>query len=112
MVSSSEFVLVVGEWEYEFALQIIEHYSSIVWLPSLVMLLQSIGRQNFSRDLFMELMLALHFISQKLQDLELSSNINTGENSDNIQVLDLYHFDVNSLDEDVVLQAVFIWFCI
>ncbi|KAK4787741.1 hypothetical protein SAY86_011574 [Trapa natans] len=85
VVSPSEFMLAVGEWEYVFALQIIEHYSSIVWIPSLVMLLERIEGRSFSRDLFMELLLSVHLISQKLQDPELSMNLNTEQNSEDIQ---------------------------
>lgn len=89
MVSSSEFMSVIEEWEYGFALQVTDHYSSVVWLPSLAILLQRIGGLSLSRELFMELLLVMHFISQKLQDPELTMNLDTGENSEKIQVLDL-----------------------
>ncbi|XP_031392129.1 uncharacterized protein At3g06530 isoform X2 [Punica granatum] len=85
-VNSPEFMSVIEkEWEYGFAVQICEHYSSIVWLPALAVLLKHVGGGSLSRELFIELLLAMHFISQKLQDPELSMVLDSGENSDNIQ---------------------------
>ncbi|KAK3217661.1 hypothetical protein Dsin_011631 [Dipteronia sinensis] len=72
------------EWEYVFAMQVCEQYSCIVWLPSLVMLLQQIGR-NLNQDTFVELQFAMKFILQKLQDPEFAFKLDSKEDSDNIQ---------------------------
>ncbi|KAK1577185.1 hypothetical protein Q3G72_019640 [Acer saccharum] len=72
------------EWEYVFAMQVCEQYSCIIWLPSLVMLLQQIGR-NLNQDTFVELLFAMKFILQKLQNPEFAFKLDSKEDSDNIQ---------------------------
>lgn len=74
------------EWEYVFALQIYEQYSCIVWLPSLVMLLQQVRNGNQCQELFLELLLAMQFILHKLRDPEFSFKLESREDSDIVQV--------------------------
>lgn len=74
------------EWEYVFAVQICEQYSCLIWLPALVMLLQRIRKGNLCQELFMELLLALQFTLHKMQDPEFAFKLQSGEDSDDIQV--------------------------
>lgn len=71
------------EWEYKFAVQICEQYTSTTWLPSLVMLLQQLGNDQ---GLFLDLFIAMQFTSHKLQDPEFLFKIESGEDADTIQV--------------------------
>ncbi|XP_043702680.1 uncharacterized protein At3g06530, partial [Telopea speciosissima] len=86
------------EWEYIFALQVCEQYSCMIWLPSLVMLLQQIGTVDQSQVQFMELLCAMQFILYKLQDTELVFKLESGEESDDIQKI------LGALVEQVVLH--------
>ena len=74
------------QWEYAFALQISEQYSCMVWLPSLVTLLQKIEMGAWDKKLFVRLLVAMQFISDKLQDPELAFKLKSGEDVNNIQV--------------------------
>lgn len=74
------------EWEFNFAIQTYEQYSCLIWLSSLVVLLRKIGKSNQGEEYFLELLLAMQFISHKLQDPELSFKLETMTDSDNIQV--------------------------
>ncbi|KAI3912933.1 hypothetical protein MKW92_025813 [Papaver armeniacum] len=58
------------EWEYLFATQLCEQYSCIIWLPSLVSLLQQISAGNQSEEQLAELLLGMQFVALKLQDTE------------------------------------------
>ncbi|EOA29708.1 hypothetical protein CARUB_v10012793mg [Capsella rubella] len=58
------------EWEYAFAMEICEQYSSSTWLSSLVMLLQTISKDR--KQCFLQMRLVLEFIFQKLQDPEFA----------------------------------------
>lgn len=78
------------EWEYAFAVRLCEQYSCTIWLPSLVLLLQRIGMGNMNLELVAELLFAIQFTLQKLQDPELAFKIKSGENSENIQVHSLH----------------------
>lgn len=80
------------EWEYVFAVQICEQYSCLIWLPALVLLLQQMGKNNLCQDLCMELLLALQFILLKMQDPEFALKLESGEDSDGIQVQMLSFF--------------------
>ncbi|XP_010275398.1 PREDICTED: uncharacterized protein At3g06530 isoform X2 [Nelumbo nucifera] len=73
------------EWEYTFAVQVVEQYSCIIWLPSLGILIQQIGKHNECQQQFMELLIALQFILHKLRDTELIFKIESGEDSESIQ---------------------------
>ncbi|OVA04123.1 BP28 [Macleaya cordata] len=73
------------EWEYLFATQLSEQYSCMIWLPSLVVLLQQIWMDNQSQEQFAELLLAMQFVHNKLQDTELVFKLESGEDSDDIQ---------------------------
>lgn len=50
------------------------------------MLLQRIVVSDSDATLFMEQLVAMHFISNKLQDPEIAFKLDSGEDSDNIQV--------------------------
>ncbi|KAJ1389579.1 U3 small nucleolar RNA-associated protein 10 [Sesbania bispinosa] len=73
------------EWEYKFAVQICEQYTSMTWLPSIVMLLEQRGNKNIDQALFLELFLALQFSLQKLQDPEFLFKLESGEDTVVIQ---------------------------
>ncbi|KAL0799472.1 hypothetical protein Bca101_054647 [Brassica carinata] len=60
------------EWEYAFAVEICEQYTSSTWLSSLVMLLQTISKDSSSKKCFFQMRLVLEFIFQKLQDPEFA----------------------------------------
>lgn len=71
--TSESFTSVVKrEWEYAFAVEICEQYSSSTWLSSLVMLLQTISKEISSKQSFFQMRLVLEFIFQKLQDPEFA----------------------------------------
>nr|VDC92768.1 unnamed protein product [Brassica oleracea] len=73
-VQTSESFLfdVKREWEYAFAVEICEQYTSSTWLSSLVMLLQTISKDSSSKECFFQMRLVLEFIFQKLQDPEFA----------------------------------------
>lgn len=74
------------EWEYKFAVQICEQYTSMTWLPSLVMLLEQRGNRNVDQALLLELFLAMQFSLQKLQNPEFLFKLESGEDTVVIQV--------------------------
>ncbi|KAF5456236.1 hypothetical protein F2P56_025737 [Juglans regia] len=78
-------VLMHKEWEYDFAFQICEQYSCLIWLPALVLLLQQIGKGNLCQELFMELLFALQFTVHKMEGPEFAVKLESGEDSDDIQ---------------------------
>lgn len=73
------------EWEFVFARQICDQYSCIIWLSSLVKMLQQIGSGGWSEQLFMEMLVAELFISDKLQDPEIEFKHDSGESSNDLQ---------------------------
>ncbi|XP_057441205.1 uncharacterized protein At3g06530 isoform X2 [Lotus japonicus] len=73
------------EWEYKFAVQICEQYTSMTWLPSLVMLLEQRGNRNVDQALLLELFLAMQFSLQKLQNPEFLFKLESGEDTVVIQ---------------------------
>lgn len=77
---------ITQEWEYVLAMQICEQYSCMIWFPSLVMLLQQIEVGDQCQELFLELLAATQFILHKLQDPEIAFKLESGEDSDKIQV--------------------------
>lgn len=78
--------LITTQWEYLFAVDLLEKYSCTVWLPSILLLLQQIVVSDSDATLFMEQLVAMHFISNKLQDPEIAFKLDSGEDSDNIQL--------------------------
>lgn len=78
------------EWEFAFAVRLCEQYSCTIWLPSLVMFLQRIKMGHTSVELFMELLFAFLFTLQKLQDPEFAFKLESGEDSEIIQVDNLH----------------------
>nr|GMD68865.1 uncharacterized protein At3g06530 isoform X1 [Ipomoea batatas] len=73
------------EWEYAFAVLLSEQYPCTVWLPSIAILLQKIGIDCKSEELFMVLVVAEHFVSNKLQDPEIAFMLDSGDGSESIQ---------------------------
>lgn len=87
--------VVKREWEYAFAVEICEQYSSSTWLSSLVMLLQTISKDSASKQCFLQMRLVLEFIFQKLQDPEFAFAVSLEPRnnvSDGIQVKSLVQF--------------------
>lgn len=82
--------VVNSRWQYLFAQQLSEQYSCAIWLPSTVSLLQKIEKKNepntMNEQLFMQLIVSIQFVSDKLLDPEIAFKIDTGEDSDIIQV--------------------------
>ncbi|XWS47704.1 hypothetical protein CRYUN_Cryun13aG0007000 [Craigia yunnanensis] len=73
------------DWEYAFAMQICGQYSCLIWLPSLVMILQLMGQDDLSQQLVVQLLFAMDFVLHKLQDPEFALKLESRENSDSIQ---------------------------
>lgn len=73
------------QWEYTFALQISGQYSCMVWLPSLVTMLQKIGMGTWDPQFAVELLVAMQFIRDKLQDPEIAFKLKSGEGVNSIQ---------------------------
>ncbi|XP_058207523.1 uncharacterized protein At3g06530 isoform X3 [Rhododendron vialii] len=73
------------EWEFVFAMRISEQYSCMIWLPSLVKLLQQIEIGTCGVQSFKELLVAMQFISDKLLDPEITFKLSSGEESDDVQ---------------------------
>ncbi|XVE56436.1 hypothetical protein DITRI_Ditri04bG0009000 [Diplodiscus trichospermus] len=73
------------DWEYTFAMQICGQYSCLIWLPSLVMILQLMGHGDLSQELVMQLLFAMDFVLHKLQDPEFALMLESRDNSDSIQ---------------------------
>uniref|UniRef100_A0A803NS19 BP28 C-terminal domain-containing protein n=1 Tax=Cannabis sativa TaxID=3483 RepID=A0A803NS19_CANSA len=71
------------EWEYVFALQICEQYPCLIWLPSVVMLLQQVGTGSLRQEMFVELLFVIQFTQHKLHDPEFALKLE----SENVQVL-------------------------
>lgn len=90
LAADSSITSMKTEWEYAFSVRLCEQYSCTIWLPSLVLLLQRIGMGNMSLELISELLFAIQFTLQKLQDPELAFKIKSGENSETIQVHSLH----------------------
>ncbi|KAL0382271.1 UNVERIFIED_CONTAM: hypothetical protein Scaly_0514400 [Sesamum calycinum] len=72
-------LVISKQWEYEFALQLCEQYSCTIWLPSLILALQKIGSNGLSEDTFMQMLVAMQFVANKLRDPEISYKLETDE---------------------------------
>ncbi|KAF5193642.1 U3 small nucleolar rna-associated protein [Thalictrum thalictroides] len=83
--SVSSASLVLNEWEYKFAMQVCTQYSCMIWLPSLVLLLKQVRVCDKSQNQITELLLAMKFVLQKLQDTELVFKLESEEDLDEIQ---------------------------
>ncbi|XP_020693820.1 uncharacterized protein At3g06530 isoform X3 [Dendrobium catenatum] len=77
--------MIFKEWEYTFVLQLCNQYSSKIWLPSLVKLLQEIEYSSKQQEFFPELFLALQFILGKLRDTEFVFELDSGIDAAYIQ---------------------------
>nr|GEW70692.1 hypothetical protein [Tanacetum cinerariifolium] len=74
-----------SQWQYKFALRICEQYSCMVWLPSLVVMLQKIEMGAWDSQLVLQLLVAMQFISDKLQDPEIAFKLKSGEDVSSFQ---------------------------
>ncbi|XP_065871790.1 uncharacterized protein At3g06530 [Euphorbia lathyris] len=73
------------EWEYAFSVQICDQYSCMIWLPSVVKLVQLIAAGGLCQKLFMESLFAMDFILHKLQGPEFMFKVESSEDCDSIQ---------------------------
>lgn len=99
ILSSSS--IIHGEWEYIFAVQLSNQYSSKIWLPSLVKLLQELNGQSGQEEMFLVQHLAVQFILQKLQDTELLFELESGQDTNFLQIT------LGALMEQVVILLQF-----
>ncbi|XP_042063624.1 uncharacterized protein At3g06530-like [Salvia splendens] len=74
-------------WEYEFAVTLFEQYSCTAWLPSLVLALKKIGNNSLNEDTSMHLLVAMHFIANKLRDPENYYKLELEETSNEVQAM-------------------------
>ncbi|CAH9069155.1 unnamed protein product [Cuscuta epithymum] len=75
----------IMEWEYTFAVLLSEQYDCTVWLPSIATLLQKIDIDCRSEEMFMILVVADHFTSNKLQNPEVSFKLDLEGVSESMQ---------------------------
>ncbi|XP_014504568.1 uncharacterized protein At3g06530 isoform X1 [Vigna radiata var. radiata] len=73
------------EWEYRFAVQICEQFTSKIWLPSLVMLLEQRVNRDVDQTQLLELFIVMQFSLQKLQDPEFVFKLESREDAAVIQ---------------------------
>ncbi|XP_052736877.1 uncharacterized protein At3g06530 isoform X2 [Vigna angularis] len=73
------------EWEYRFAVQICEQFTSKIWLPSLVMLLEQRVNRDVDQTQLLELFIVMQFSLQKLQDPEFVFKLESKEDAAVIQ---------------------------
>ncbi|KAL1565211.1 hypothetical protein AAHA92_07455 [Salvia divinorum] len=74
-------------WEYEFAVTLCQQYSCTTWLPSLVLALKKIGNNFLNEDMSMLLLVAMHFVANKLRDPENYYKLQLEETSNEIQTM-------------------------
>ncbi|XP_015877759.3 uncharacterized protein At3g06530 isoform X1 [Ziziphus jujuba] len=85
LAADSSITSMKTEWEYAFAVRLCEQYSCTIWLPCLVMVLHRIEMECISLEALMELLFAIQFMLQKLQDPEFAFKLESGKDSENIQ---------------------------
>ncbi|KAF5805582.1 putative U3 small nucleolar RNA-associated protein [Helianthus annuus] len=73
------------QWQYTFALQISGQYSCSIWLPSLVLMLQKLEMESWDPQLVVQILVAMQFINDKLQDPEISFKLKSGGDDNSIQ---------------------------
>lgn len=83
------------QWEYEFSVLLSEQYSCTIWLPSLILALKKIESSTWSEDAFMQMLVAMQFVADKLRDPEISYKLRLEEDSQHIQVGELYNDFLN-----------------
>ncbi|KAL3837868.1 hypothetical protein ACJIZ3_022459 [Penstemon smallii] len=91
-------VVINKQWEYEFAVQLSEQYACTIWLRSLISALQKIGCNDLSEETFMEMVVAMQFVSDKLRDPEIAHKLDSGEDLNYLQTM------VGDLMEHVVFH--------
>ncbi|KAL3650395.1 hypothetical protein CASFOL_006798 [Castilleja foliolosa] len=75
------------QWEYEFSVLLCEQYSCTIWLPSLILALRKIGNDASSEDIFLQMVVAVRFVSDKIQDLELFDKLGVDKDLNEIQTM-------------------------
>ncbi|KAH6815169.1 hypothetical protein C2S51_019989, partial [Perilla frutescens var. frutescens] len=75
------------QWEYEFAVMLCEQYSCTTWLPSLILAFQKIGNNSLSEDTSMHVLVAMHFVANKLRDPEICYKLELEETLNEIQTM-------------------------
>ncbi|XP_021761936.1 uncharacterized protein At3g06530-like [Chenopodium quinoa] len=100
-IDTSGFInsVVQTEWEYNFAEQICEQYTCLIWLPSLVSLLKQLQGGVSDNNQCVTLLFALKFVSGKLQNPEVVMKLQSMEDMETIQ---------KTLTE-LMVQVVFCW---
>ncbi|KAK4480629.1 hypothetical protein RD792_013707 [Penstemon davidsonii] len=91
-------VVINKQWEYEFAVQLSEQYACSIWLRSLISALQKIGCKDLNEETFMEMVVAMQLVSDKLRDPEIAHKLDSGEDLNYLQTL------VGDLMEHVVFH--------
>lgn len=85
--SLEHFTFVINkQWEYGFAVMLCEQYSCTTWLPSLILALQKIGNKSLNADTSMHLLVAMHFVANKLRDPEIYYKLELEGTLNEIQV--------------------------
>ncbi|XP_047327149.1 uncharacterized protein At3g06530 [Impatiens glandulifera] len=77
--------LIRTQWEYSFATQLSDQFSCSIWLPALVKLIQEIGNLLSGGGPPFELLVAMQFISDKIQDPDIAFKLDSAEESEIIQ---------------------------
>lgn len=77
--------IIQTKWEYNFASQICEQFTCMIWLPSLVSLLKQLQKDDQDHEMFMTLMISLKFILEKLQDPEFVFKLQSTAGMETIQ---------------------------
>lgn len=100
-IGTSDFMnsVVQAEWEYDFAEQICEQYTCMIWLSSLVSLLKQLQGGSLDNKQCVTLLFALKFVLGKLQDPEVVFKLQSMEDMETIQ---------GTLSE-LMVQVVFCW---
>lgn len=99
VLSSSS--IIPTEWEYIFAVQLTNQYSSKIWLPCLVKLLQEVQDHSGQEEILFVLRTVMQFILHKMEDTELLFELESGQDADDLQII------LGALMEQVLVQLQF-----
>lgn len=93
------------EREYGFALHISEKYSCTTWLRALAAMFKHMGLDNLCVESLKKLLLATKFCLDKLQGPEFAFRLASHENSDDIQVENLWVTTVFCLSSRTLMST-------
>ncbi|KAL8520276.1 hypothetical protein ACS0TY_010994 [Phlomoides rotata] len=79
--------VIYKQWEYAFATMLCQQYSCTIWLPSLIFALQKIGNNGLSEETFIQMLVAMYFVADKLRDPEISYKLELEEDLNHIQTM-------------------------